>query len=138
VFLFGALTLWGVLELARLRGPGQALADDLVQRMVQQAISGRVKHLTGTWAELIPSAMRVRPALAGVVVLGVAGTCFAFFDPFVRPLVTIEGVHFGRFVSSTILLLQVMIASRCCSSSISGRCSTALERLAITADRRRT
>ncbi|HKW03544.1 MAG TPA: hypothetical protein VJN96_27205 [Vicinamibacterales bacterium] len=109
VFLFAALTLWGVLELARLRGPGQALADASVQRMIQQAISGCAKPLTKAWTELIPSAMRVRPALAWVVVIGVAGTCAAFFDPFVRPLVTIEGVHFGRFVSSTILLLQVMI-----------------------------
>ena len=109
ILLFGALALWGTLELARLRGPGRALADVAVQRMMQQAISGCVKHLTDAWTELIPSAMRVRPALAWVVVIGVAGTCFALFDPFVRPLVTIEGAHFGRFVSSTILLLQVMI-----------------------------
>jgi hypothetical protein len=109
IFLLGALTWWGILELARLRGPGQTLADASVQRMIQPAISGSARPLTSAWAELIPSAMRVRPALAWVVVIGVAGTCFAFFDPFVRPLVTIEGVYFGRFVSSTILLLQVMI-----------------------------
>jgi len=109
VLLFAALAWWGVLELARLRGPGRALADPAVQGMVGQAVSGCVKHLTAAWTELIPSAMRVRRGLVSVVVVGVAGTCFAFFDPFVRPLVTIEGVEYGRFVSSTLLLLQVMI-----------------------------
>ena len=98
VFLFGALALWGALELSRLRGPGPGARRRVGPTDDSAGDQQIAKPLTSAWAELIPSAMRVRPALAWVVVVGVAGTCFAFFDPFVRPLVTIEGVHFGRFV----------------------------------------
>ncbi len=108
VFLFSAFALWGVTEPMRYRDQTTALADEAVQPLMQQAVSGRLDTLTGAWARLAPSMLAAPPAFAGIVAIGTAATCFALFDPFVRPLVTIEGVLFGRVISSAILVLQVM------------------------------
>ncbi len=109
IFLFAGFALWGVVELARMRSPGTALADDLAQELMALSSGGRLRALRDSWTRCTTSTLLVPPALAWVVVLGVAATSLALFDPFVRPLVTIEGPSFGRFVSSAILMLQVMI-----------------------------
>jgi putative Ca2+/H+ antiporter (TMEM165/GDT1 family) len=108
VFLFLAFGLWGVIEMLRLRGHRTALADSAVQALMRQAVSGRLDKEVGDWTRLSPSMLATPPAVAGIVVIGLAATCFALFDPFVRPLVTTEGVVFGRVISTAILVLQVM------------------------------
>jgi len=112
VLLLGAaLFLWATSELTRLRNRSVALADDAVYPLVQQTVNGGLQDIEGSWSWLNRSMLAVPTGLLIVAMLGVAATCeWVEFDPIVRPLVTIEGVYYGRFVSATLLLVQMMIA----------------------------
>jgi hypothetical protein len=48
--------------------------------------------------------------LSVVVALVVVASCVFSFDPFYAPLVTIEGPWFGRFVSTSLLVVQALIS----------------------------
>ncbi len=108
--LGAAITLWSLAELARLRSPKVALADPHVCALMHQTVSGGLEHLSRSWALLNRSTLAVPVWLSAFAVAMIAATCFFLFDPFVRPLVTIEGRWFGRFVSSGLLIVQVMIS----------------------------
>ncbi len=112
VLLLGAaLFLWATSELTRLRNRNVSLAEQAVYPLVQQTVHGGVRDIEGSWSWLNRSMLAVPTGSLIVALLGVAATVqWAEFDPIVRPLVTIEGVHYGRFVSATLLLVQMMIA----------------------------
>lgn len=109
LFLGAAFTLWSLAELARLRSPAVALTDETVRPLMEQTMSGGLEKLTPDWALLNRSTVAVPPALAVIAPVMVVGVCLFLFDPIFRPLVTIDGPWFGRFVSAGILIVQWMI-----------------------------
>lgn len=109
LFLCAALMLWSLAELARLRSPAVALTDPAVRPLMQQTMSGDLERMTRDWDLLNRSTVAVPRALAIIAPILVIATCLFLFDPIVRPLVTIDGPWFGRFVSASILIVQVMI-----------------------------
>ena len=109
LFLGAAFTLWSLAELARLRSPAVALTDEAVRPLMEQTMSGGLRQLTPDWALLNRSTVAVPPALAVIAPVMVVGVCLFLFDPIFRPLVTIDGPWFGRFVSAGILIVQWMI-----------------------------
>jgi hypothetical protein len=110
VLLAAALLLWGAIELARLRRPDVALPKESVQPFVQQTINGDVKALQPGWMLFNRSMMSVPPCVLAVALTALAGVVVFAFDPFFAPLVTTEGVAYGRFVAAALIVLQLMIA----------------------------
>ncbi len=110
VLLGGAITLWGVLELARLRSPHVALGEPGVYPLVRQMVHGHIDTLAADWRLLDRSIMTVPARLGVVVALGALATCIFSFDPWLRSLATVEGSWFGHFASATLLLVQVMVS----------------------------
>ncbi len=109
VFLAGALTLWGLCELARVRSPRVGLSDRTVHPLLQQVIHGDPRELKAPWELFNGSILVVPPRLGGIAALAFVATCVFAFDPMFFPLVTIEGWSFSRFVSAALLLVQVML-----------------------------
>ena len=103
------VTLWAGLEIRGRAAPRPALADPAIQPLLQQALHGKAADLQSPWARAargmldVPAPFRIATAVA------VAATCLFAFDPFVAPLVSIEGVSFGRFVSTALLVIQSLI-----------------------------
>jgi hypothetical protein len=110
LFLGSALTLWGFTELSRVRLGRVALADASVHPLLQQMVYADVQKLKSAWDLLNRSILRVPPGGIAVAAFIFLATCIFVFDPFQSWLVTIEGQKFGRFVSSTLLLVQVMLS----------------------------
>ena len=109
LFLGAALTAWGVTELTRVRSASVALADATVQPLLQETTLADVGQWVPAWRLMNRSILAVPSGLWTVGVLVLVGTCVFAFDPIVAPLVTIEGTRFGVFVSSVLLLVQVML-----------------------------
>ena len=110
VLLASALLLWGAIELVRLRRPDVALPKESVQPFVQQTINGDVKALQPGWMLFNRSMMSVPPRVLAVALTAVAGVSVFAVDPLFAPLVTTEGVAYGRFVAAALIVLQLMIA----------------------------
>lgn len=110
LFLGSALTLWGLVELARCRRPKVALANAAVQPLVQQTINGDLEEFKGRLAMFDRSILAVPAGLLIIAVLAAVATGILSFDSVVAPLVTIEGGSFGRFVWAALLIVQTMIA----------------------------
>ena len=108
--LGAAITLWGVLELARLRSPHVALGESGVYPLVRQMVHGHIDSLAADWRLLDRSIMTVPARFGACAALAAAATAIFSFDPWVRSLTTVEGPWFGHFASATLLLVQVMIS----------------------------
>jgi hypothetical protein len=109
LFLGSALTLWGLTELSRVGRGRVALADTAVHPMLQHIMYTDVEKLTSPLGLLNQSILSVPAGGIAVAAFVFLATCIFAFDPFNSWLVTIEGPRFGRFVSATLLLVQVMI-----------------------------
>src|SRR5436190_6125821 len=64
--------------------------------------------VASSWGWLNRSMLNVPGGGMAIAAVGLLAPCIFAFDP-VRSLVSIEGPHFGRFVSVTLLLVQVML-----------------------------
>jgi len=108
LFLGSALTFWALIELWRVRQGPVALTDPEVHDLLQNAVYTDTKAMASSWGSLNGSMLNVPGSGIAIAAFGLVATCTFAFDP-VRSLVSIEGPHFGRFVSATLLLMQVML-----------------------------
>jgi hypothetical protein len=112
LFLAAALYLWGVVELARNYLPKATVTDDETKlpSLIGRCANGRVNDLTAKFSFLNGSILKLpNEGILMVAMTGVLIVCFVF-DPFINPLMTIEGQYFNRFVTSFVLLLHFIIA----------------------------
>ena len=109
LFLGSALTLWGLTELSRVRRGHVALTDTAVHPLLLEMVYADVQKLKSPWDHLNRSILSVPAGGIAIAAFAFVATCIFAFDPFESWLVTIEGPRFGRFVSATLLLVQVML-----------------------------
>jgi hypothetical protein len=104
-----ALYLWALVEvrrMARQRFLGSEEKAYLASLMV-----GESSGLRDGWALFVSSLTTLpAPFLAALGVLA-AFLMFFVFDPFARPLLTFDGVEYGRFATAFVVLLHVIIAA---------------------------
>ena len=108
LFLGSALTFWGLIELWRVRRGAVALTDPEVHGLLQHAVYTDTRTMASSWGSLNRSMLNVPRSGSTIAAFGLLAMCTFAFDP-IRSLVSIEGLHFGRFVSATLLLVQVML-----------------------------
>ena len=110
LFLAGALGVWALTEVSRVRRGRVALADATVQPVLQELVYAPLRSLNESWALLNRSLISVPRVGLGLVTVTTAATCIFAFNPLNGWLVSTEGPQFGRFVSIALLLVQTMVA----------------------------
>ena len=110
LFLAGALAVWALTEVSRVRRGRVALADATVQPVLQELVYARIQTLNESWGLLNRSLISVPRSGIALVSVTTAATCIFAFNPLNAWLVSTEGPQFGRFVSIALLLVQTMLA----------------------------
>ncbi len=121
VMLAAAVTLWGAIELTRLRSSDVVLARirtpivtapsraNEPPTLVDRTVTGQLDR-SRHW-ELLDRSIVTVPWRLGLIAAAAAGTIGAFsFDPWVWPLITVEGPIFGRLVSAMTILADVLVS----------------------------
>jgi hypothetical protein len=109
LFLCFAVAVWAGAEFSRVRRGRIALADIGVHPVIQEMVYGDVQTLNGGWGVLNRSLISVPWSGVALVVAACGATCVFAFNPVTSWLVSTEGPRFGRFVSTSLLLLQVLL-----------------------------
>jgi hypothetical protein len=108
-FLCAAGALWAAAEVGRARTPRAALTDPDVQKLVALSVHGGLDRLCPGWKYFNGPVAWAPVPFQVVAAIAVLASCLAF-DPVIRPLVSVEGPAFGRFVTAALLVLQLLIA----------------------------
>ena len=109
LLLLAGFVVWAFVERARTLRPPVALASRDCEPLLAQAVNGDVTKMVAGWKYLNQSLLALPPRLLAVAAVPLIVTIVSTCDPFVRPLVTIEGRAYGRAITAVLLGLQLLV-----------------------------
>ena len=109
LLLLAGFVVWAFVERARTLRPPVALASRDCEPLLVQAVNGDVRKMVAGWKYLNQSLLALPPPLLAVAAVPLIVTIVSTCDPFVRPLVTIEGRAYGSAITAALLGLQLLV-----------------------------
>ena len=109
LLLLAGFVVWAFVERARTLRPPVMLASSDCAPLLAQAVNGDVDKMVAGWKCFNQSLLALPPRLLLVAAVPLIVTIVSTCDPFVRPLVTIEGRAYGRVIAAALLGLQLLL-----------------------------